>query len=216
MTINDQYSPRYWDKKAFRYDKRAMNKKSPSYLSCFEHIRKAVEDRARVVDLGCGTGILSYALLDMVSSVVGVDISSGMLSMARGKQTKDKYNKTEFLKGDMHGTALQNNIADNVLLCNVLQFTRTPDILLLEAKRLARPNGLVITATTCYGTVRSIRGLFMSLGMFMARTFKTVPYTRFYTFKKLRSELENSGMVIIAEKKMKHMGKVGLFAVLKT
>ncbi|MGC9330777.1 MAG: methyltransferase domain-containing protein, partial [Bacteroidales bacterium] len=116
----------------------------------------------------------------------------------------------------MHNTSLTNHAADNVLLCHVLEHTKTPDVLLLEAKRLTRPNGLVITSTNCYGTIRSAWGLLTTLRVFLARTFKLIPYIRFYTFKKLRHKLENSGMVIIAEKKITHMGKTQLLAVLKT
>ncbi|MDA3819950.1 MAG: hypothetical protein PF590_05770, partial [Candidatus Delongbacteria bacterium] len=115
-----------------------------------------------------------------------------------------------------HNTSLNKHTADNVLLCHILEYTKTPDVLLLEAKRLTRPNGLVITSTNCYGTVRSAWGLLISIRVFLACTFKLIPYIRFYTFKKLRYKLENSGMVIIAEKKIKHMGKTRLFAVLKT
>ncbi|HSH35097.1 class I SAM-dependent methyltransferase [Schnuerera sp.] len=39
----------------------------------------------RVLDLGCGTGALSYALQDLGIEVVGVDPSSGMLKQARKK-----------------------------------------------------------------------------------------------------------------------------------
>lgn len=216
MSRNNQYNQRFWDKKAYRYEKRALNKNSPSYSICREYVKETVEENAHVIDLGCGTGIMSEMLKDKISSYVGIDISSGMISMAKGKKIKDDDNKMELQKGDMHNTSLDNHIADNVLLCNVLEYSQTPEVVLLEAKRLSRPNGLVITSTSCYASVRTPLDLLTTIRVFLARTFKLMPYIRFYTFRKLRQKLEHSGMVIIAEKKLKHMGKTRLFAVLKT
>ncbi len=216
MSQHNQYYKRYWDKKAFRYEKRALNKNSPSYLVCMKYIKKAVEDNAHVIDLGCGTGIMREVLEDKISSYLGIDISSGMISMAKGKNAHGDDNTTVFKKGDMHNTHLDNHTADNVLLCNVLEYSQNPELVLMEAKRLTKPNGLVITSTNCYGSVRNPQGVFRSIGILVARIFKTIPFIRLYTFKSLRRILESSGMVIIAEKKLNHMGKNKLFAVLKT
>lgn len=216
MTKQDQYDRRYWDKQAYRYDKRALNKNSPHYKAYLQHVINTVEDGARLVDLGCGTGLICHAVSDKIKTGTGIDISSGMISMARAKQTQDKGKNLEFIKGDIYHSGLENHTADNTLLCNILEYSQYPEILLLESKRITRPNGLVITATNCYGSLRDIRGIFRSIRIFVARTFKMIPYVRFYTFKNLRRMLETSGMVIIAEKKLKHMGTVVLYAVLKT
>ncbi|MGC9330778.1 MAG: class I SAM-dependent DNA methyltransferase, partial [Bacteroidales bacterium] len=85
MSQNNPYSRRYWDKMAYRYEKMALNKNSPSYISCLEFMKKVVEDNAQVIDLGCGTGIMGEVLLDKVSSYLGIDISAGMISLAKGK-----------------------------------------------------------------------------------------------------------------------------------
>nr|MDA3820793.1 class I SAM-dependent methyltransferase [Candidatus Delongbacteria bacterium] len=106
MSRNNQYSQRFWDKKAYRYEKRALNKNSPSYISCLEFMKEAVEANAQVIDLGCGTGIMGEVLMDKVSSYLGIDISSGMISLAKGKKIKDNDNKMTFRKGDMHNTSL--------------------------------------------------------------------------------------------------------------
>jgi predicted TPR repeat methyltransferase len=40
---------------------------------------------ARMLDLGCGTGLAGEAFRDLVEAIVGVDLSAGMLAVARAK-----------------------------------------------------------------------------------------------------------------------------------
>ena len=75
---------------AARFDEVAPNydeNQSDEYRACVslvvEHAAPADDDT--VVDLGCGTGAVGLALADEAASVVGRDISEGMLDRARQK-----------------------------------------------------------------------------------------------------------------------------------
>ena len=52
---------------------------SPSH----QRAREVLDDRARVLDVGCGGGIAAFALTPPATSVIGVDHQSEMLSMFR-------------------------------------------------------------------------------------------------------------------------------------
>jgi ubiquinone/menaquinone biosynthesis C-methylase UbiE len=207
---------RYWDRAAAKYDHRSAYGEGALYNECIQLVKRTVERGATIVDLGCGTGLIAFNLTDMASFITGIDYSEAMISMARAKQSGSGIENTKFYQGDAHRTGLENHVADISLLCNIIHYSKSPDELLLEAKRLTKPNGMVITSTDCYASIRSIRGFFVFMGLLLARSLRLVPWFRFYTFKSLREELENSGMVIIAERKLKYFGVRGLFAVLKT
>jgi predicted TPR repeat methyltransferase len=44
----------------------------------------------RVMDLGCGTGLLGSVLVDVAGELVGVDLSAGMVALAQKKQVYDR------------------------------------------------------------------------------------------------------------------------------
>ncbi len=70
-----------WD--GWEEDPRALRQRLREWLQRF-----AVARDERVLDVGCGTGNLTAALLEMLGEegrVVAVDISPGMLRVARGK-----------------------------------------------------------------------------------------------------------------------------------
>lgn len=98
---------------------------------------------ARVVDLGCGGGLLSRPMLERGASVVGVDLSHGSLRAARAKLD----GRSLFVRGDATCTPLRDGCADLVLLADVLEHVPDPALPLHEAARLLRPGGLVYVNT---------------------------------------------------------------------
>jgi predicted TPR repeat methyltransferase len=50
-----------------------------------QHHTRLADARARVLDLGCGTGLVGEALKDMDAELIGVDLSGGMLQQARAR-----------------------------------------------------------------------------------------------------------------------------------
>lgn len=99
--------------------------------------------RPRVLDGGCGTGRMSRRLAEQGCEVVGVDVSAGMLAMARRDGPGNPVHRAGL-------TALPFAEAsfDGVLLWYSL--IHVPDrelpLALGEAARVLRPGGLVLTA----------------------------------------------------------------------
>jgi 2-polyprenyl-6-hydroxyphenyl methylase/3-demethylubiquinone-9 3-methyltransferase len=98
---------------------------------------------ARVVDLGCGGGLLAQSMLAGGASVVGIDLSHGSVRAAR--QHLD--GRSLFAQGDVCKAPLSSGCADIVLLADVLEHLHEPDAALHEAARLLRPGGLAYVNT---------------------------------------------------------------------
>ena len=91
-----------WDRSAEIYD--AFNDAPDSYSRSIEWpcIRKLLPElRGRsALDIGCGTGIFTFLLEQMgLSEIVGVDLSEGMLALAR-KKAQARGSRAAFLQGD--------------------------------------------------------------------------------------------------------------------
>jgi SAM-dependent methyltransferase len=105
-----------------------------------ERWRAAVGDWSGkvVVDLGCGPGNLARALGGQPSQLIGVDISEGALRFAQ------RLGYVPLL-ADVHDTPLASGCADLVVANATLHHTDDPARVLVEAARLVRPGGLLVT-----------------------------------------------------------------------
>ena len=71
----------------------------------------------KVLDIATGTGHVAIAAAQIVGSegrVIGIDISPGMLAVARNKALELNLNNTEFLLGDAENLDLPDNSCDSL------------------------------------------------------------------------------------------------------
>src|SRR5512139_1936499 len=74
-----------FDPQANAYLHSAVHAQGPDLQACREWVQAHLPRTARVLDLGCGAGHLSFALAPVVQEVVALDPSPGMLdAVARG------------------------------------------------------------------------------------------------------------------------------------
>lgn len=95
----------------------------------------------RWLDVGCGTGALTEAILDQCepASVVGVEPSAGFLETARARLG----DRAALLQGDAAHLPVTDASADAVVSGLVLNFVPDPDAALTEFVRVAAPGGTV-------------------------------------------------------------------------
>lgn len=102
-------------------------------------------DDARALDVGCGTGHLTFALAANSSTmeVVGVDYSSVYIEYA----TKRNVNpRITFEEGDACSLGFSSGAFDCVLSLLVLHFVPRAEEAIAEMRRVAKPGGLVAAA----------------------------------------------------------------------
>ena len=94
------------------------------------------------LDVGCGTGVLTRAILDHGEprSVMGVDPSAAFLEHARAA-TPDP--RVRFATGSADATGQPDASLDAVVAALVLNFVPDLPAALAEAQRVVRPGGLV-------------------------------------------------------------------------
>lgn len=109
--------------------------------------RISLPANARVLDLGCGTGVLLAALSRLYpgASLVGVDPVPEMLSVARRRLGSDITLCTAWAEDLPFG----NDQFDVVLCCNAFHYVTEPELALREMRRVLASTGELVITDWC-------------------------------------------------------------------
>jgi ubiquinone/menaquinone biosynthesis C-methylase UbiE len=91
---------------------------------------------ARVIDLGCGSGIFTYLLSQRGFQAAGLDISPKLLELARRK-----YARLQFDEGDVEALPYEAGSVDGVLLSGLVHHLPDASLCAAEVARVLRPGG---------------------------------------------------------------------------
>jgi ubiquinone/menaquinone biosynthesis C-methylase UbiE len=95
-----------------------------------------------VVDVGCGTGYFSYLIGDKVASIVGVDIDSSSLRVA-----KRFLPEQDFILSDATQLPIRNQVVTKVLCSEVLEHVSDDARLVSECYRILRMGGVFVCSS---------------------------------------------------------------------
>lgn len=100
-------------------------------------------DPCQVLDVGCGTGVVSLLLAELGHDVVVVDFAPEMLERARSKaQRVDR--SVEFLRGDAETLAVPDDAVELVTARHLIWTLPNPREALHEWKRVVEPGGRIL------------------------------------------------------------------------
>jgi len=91
---------------------------------------------AKVLDLGCGSGIFTHLLHRRGYAATGLDLSPKLLELARRK-----YPEIVFVEGDVENLPFDDASADGVLLSAIVHHLPEPQQCAAEVYRVLRPGG---------------------------------------------------------------------------
>ena len=100
--------------------------------------------QARILDVGCGPGVLARALHDLGHEVWGIDLAAGMIEQCR-QRFAGAHDK-RFLVGDATQLDLPDAFFDVVICTGVIDFVDDQDKACVEMVRVAKPGGTLLIA----------------------------------------------------------------------
>lgn len=129
----------------------------------------------RVLDVGCGDGVLSVRLAQAGADVTGLDNEPRMLAAARCRANEAGL-KVAFVKGDAQSLPFADSAFDIVVAVTVLCFVPVPPRAVREMARVLRPGGRLVIGElgrySIWAAKRRIAGWFGSKTWRVAR-FRT-------------------------------------------
>ena len=143
----------------------------------------------RVLDVGCGTGALAYALAPLVGEVVGVDSSEEYLAAAR----EDAPGNCTFVLGDAAALPFDYGDFDLAGCLRVLHHVPRPELVVAEMARVTRPGGRILIADQL-GDVDPMR----SLELDRFERARDPSHTRLLPDADIRGYLDANDLVVTA------------------
>lgn len=187
-----------WDKIAGRYDT-GNSRYVDAYRMTIEKAIEAISDGDAVLEIGCGTGIVTLGIANSTDRIIGWDISENMIHEAKKKAGAQSIENVEFFVGDGYNLPYEDGSFDVVLLCNVLHFLKEPASQLKEAHRLLREGGALVTVTDCYGEPARFSVQVVLWLQTLSHRFGSIPYMTNFRKRDLRSLIETSGFEILED-----------------
>ena len=165
-------------------DTRAETAADLSMVDAFAAAVTAGDD-PRVLDAGCGTGRMSAYLAARGCLVEGVDLSPGMVAMAR----RD-HPELHFEVGSLHELPRADAVFAGVLLWYSIIHTPPSGVaaVFAEVSRVLRPGGYVLVATQAGEGVRDVAPSYRALG------FEVVLERHLYTADAVAAHLAAVGL----------------------
>jgi ubiquinone/menaquinone biosynthesis C-methylase UbiE len=123
-----------------------------------------------LLDLGCGPGVFSNLCSELGASVVGMDFSEAMLSIAR-----QRYGSGfSMIQSDAKLLPFRDKVFDMVIALDVIEHLYEPEAVLGEVQRVIKPHVIILVTTPKVGF--SIE-YFLTPKAILMRAFANLPAT---------------------------------------
>jgi ubiquinone/menaquinone biosynthesis C-methylase UbiE len=100
---------------------------------------------------------------------------------------------------------------DAVLCFRALHVVEEPALMLEEAHRVLKPEGILITATDCHAENTNVKARVMDHFIRLLHTLGILPVLRFFTYKDMTRIIESASFHVTAEQELEFDGKKGLY-----
>ena len=137
----------HWDRRAAHFDEDFGHSiRTAAERAAWDRILDLVVPRRQALealDVGCGTGFLSFELAGRGHRVTGVDFAPAMIAEARRKST-ERALSVRFEEGDAEQLPFSPASFDLVISRHVLWTLPHPEAAIDEWKRVLRPGGRLV------------------------------------------------------------------------
>jgi ubiquinone/menaquinone biosynthesis C-methylase UbiE len=98
----------------------------------------------RILDLGCGDGLLAWMLADRGARAVGLDVDRAMLDVASARSLRSQRKRPRFVEGRIEQLPFRDGSFDVVVIVTVLCLVADRAGAVREAALVLRPGGRLV------------------------------------------------------------------------
>jgi ubiquinone/menaquinone biosynthesis C-methylase UbiE len=166
-----------------------------------------------VLDIGCGTGSLALRLAPSAAHVHGLDFSSEMIRIARGKAAAASTTNITFHVGPFDDSfrIFDDNSLHGICAYSLLHLVEDLPATLQRIYRLLRPGGFFVSSTVCLAEswvpYRPLLWLLRSLGK--------APMVKLLSKSTLAAEVQRAGFVELQQPDVGAAGNIAFLIASK-
>lgn len=133
----------FWGKWAVRYD-RTMSGSGKLYRDILSNMKQTLDRNMTVLELACGTGLLSVKIAPAVKHLEATDFSQEMIAQAKKKPHSARLH---FSVQDATKLPYAPKTFDAVIISNALHIMPDPEAALDNIRRVLKDDGILIAPT---------------------------------------------------------------------
>ena len=194
---------KFWDGSANKFDKRA-ERFEENMVKTIKNARKHLKDSDRVLDYGCATGTITYEIADNVKEILGIDLSSKMIDIAKSKADQSKNEKIDFTQATIFDQRLSEKYFDAILASDIIHLVEDVQKVVQRLNELLKPGGLLISSTPCLGEKKTFKGHFLFFLIFTLSKVGIVPSISFFKIPDLEHLITSENFKIIETESLSH------------
>ena len=148
-------SEKFWDKvsKLFGTSGKKIKQNSTTFKT-IEATKRLLDSNDVVLDYACGPGTITIEIAESVKTIHGIDISSGMIEVAKRKVAQLNIENVDLEQSNLFNEQYEKESFNVVLAFNILHFIEDTPKVMMRINDLLKPGGLFISATGCLGSER--------------------------------------------------------------
>ncbi len=195
----------YWANNASHYDKKT-GRESDIIL---EKIKLDIDNAHRILDIGAGTGKVSFSLACNTQHIDMLDAEPKMIDVAKEKAKTEKIKNIFFHIGSAYQLPFSNNLFDAAIILNALHVMERPENAINEARRVIKKDGLLIAPTYCHAETEE------SLNNYQAWSEKSKHKSfHLYSLERLCELITGCGFTIRTKELIKiDFGEIGIMNI---
>jgi ubiquinone/menaquinone biosynthesis C-methylase UbiE len=117
----------------------------------FNEVKKNVEIRNnfRLLDFGCGTGLVGLSFSSLVNSILMIDNSKAMLSLLQNKVINTNLKNIEIMEGDIEKLEIKQSSIDLIISSMTFHHIKNIPNILNILHSLLKENGCIVIGDLC-------------------------------------------------------------------
>lgn len=191
--MTEEKNNRFWNSFARKYDKFIAKHANETYSQSLMLMKQELSQSSVVLEIGTGTGLISFAIANQVESIKAIDYAPEMIKLANQKLEDSNFDNIQFHVGYATNIEEPDLSFDIIIASNVFHLLEEPHKALKEINRLLKETGKAILPTFCHG--QSMKSRIISRVMSIAG-FKAANK---WSLDQYREFLEGGGMKIEKE-----------------
>lgn len=145
--MKEKGNKQFWSRWSGFYD-RFMHSNERLYEAITAKMKDSLNRQMNVLELACGTGLISGQIAGSVKSIEATDFSPEMIAEAKKKPHSARLH---YSVQDATNLPYGSETFDAVVIANALHIMPEPEKALSEARRVLKANGILIAPTFVHG-----------------------------------------------------------------